>query len=48
VATGEMEILLEIGGFDVDGDVEMTMIQAHMTSRVLTWEEEICQGNLMG
>jgi hypothetical protein len=25
VAAGEMEVLLEVGGFDMDGDVEMTL-----------------------
>ena len=30
MVAGEMEILLEVGRFHVDGDVEMTMIQAHI------------------
>ena len=30
MSTGEMEVLLEVGAFDVDGVVEMTIIQAHM------------------
>ena len=29
-STGELEILLEVGGFDVDEDVEMTIIQVHI------------------
>ena len=30
VAAGETELLLEVGGFDVDEGVEMTMIQVHI------------------
>ena len=28
MAAGEMDVLLKVGGFDMDGDVEMTLIQA--------------------
>ena len=30
MATGDMEVLLEVNKFDVDRDVEMTMIQAYI------------------
>jgi len=29
VTAGKIEVLLEVGGFDNDGDVEITTIQAH-------------------
>jgi hypothetical protein len=33
VATREMEILLEVGWFDMDGGVEMSLTQVHIYSR---------------
>ena len=30
MATGDMEVLLEVNKFDVDRDVEMNLIQAHI------------------
>ena len=30
MAAREIEVLLEVGGFDMDGSVEMTMTQAHV------------------
>ena len=30
MVTGKMEVLLEVGGFDMDGGMEMTMTEAHI------------------
>ena len=30
MAAGELEALLEVGGFNVDGDLEITMIQTYI------------------
>ena len=30
MAAREMEVLLEVGGFDMDGGVKMTLTQAHI------------------
>ena len=30
MAAGEMKVLLEVGGFDIEKGVEMTMIQEHI------------------
>jgi hypothetical protein len=35
-----MKVLLEIGEFDVDGGVEMTLSSHTLMSRNMTWEEE--------
>ena len=48
MATKKIEVLLEVGRFDVDGGVEMTMIQAHINvpkqdSEDLNHEFSACQ-----
>ena len=40
VAAGEVEVLLEVDGFDLDKGVDMIMIQVHIESRNVTREEE--------
>jgi hypothetical protein len=39
-----MEVLLEVGRFDMDRGVELTLIHTSM-SRNVTLEEEVCQVN---
>jgi hypothetical protein len=43
-----MGVLLEVGGFDVDRSVEMTMIQVHINAQKDDLGREISQLNLMG
>ena len=46
MAAREIEVLLEVGGFVVDGGVEMIIIQVHIDVQKLTLKEEVCQENL--
>ena len=39
---------LKDGRFDMDGDVEMTMIGAYIAPRKVTWHEELCQEKCRG
>ena len=32
MAAGKMEVLLEVGRFDMDGDVELTMIHTYIVT----------------
>ena len=38
-----VEVLLGVGGFDVDRGTEMTVVNTDMTSRKVTWEREVFQ-----
>jgi hypothetical protein len=47
VAAGEVEVLLEVGRFEMDRVVELNMIHAYVDVQ-RTLEEEVCQVNWMG
>ena len=47
VAVGEIMVLLEVGRFDVDGGVEMIMIQVHINVQKHGLEQGRC-GKLIG
>ena len=48
MAAGEMKALLEVGGFDMVGGVEMTTTQVHIDVTNVTSEKEVFQVNLTG
>ena len=48
MAAGKVEVLLVVGGFDVDGYAEVRLVNKDVNIRKVTWEGEMVQVNWTG
>ena len=48
MAAGKVEVLMVVGGFDVDGCAEVRLVTKMSISRKVTWEGEMVQVNRTG